>query len=90
MTHRPNRSSELSSLNRIGRTDLIADLTWADLYVRQIRKDLKQLTPAIRKASSSIKFVGRTSKLRDQLEGVHRTIVELITMAGSDQRRSNL
>ena len=89
MTHRPARSSELSPLTHLGRTDLIADLTWADLYVRQIRKDLKQLTPTIRKVSSSTKLVGGTAKLRGQLESAHRTIVELMTMTGSDQRRSN-
>lgn len=90
MTPRPARSSELSPLNYIGRTDLLAHLTWAELYAHQIREDLKQLTPAIRKVSSSTELVGGAAKLRDQLKGAHRTIAELMTMAGSEPRRSNL
>jgi hypothetical protein len=67
----------------------MADLTWADLYARQICKDLKQLTPSIRKVLSSTELVGNTAKLREQLEGAHRTIAELKMMAGPEPRRSN-
>ncbi|MGC2305073.1 hypothetical protein [Candidatus Binatus sp.] len=63
-------------------SDLLADLTWADLYARQIRKDLKQLTPAIRKVSQSTELIGSTAKLREQLQDAHRTIAELRTIAG--------
>ena len=84
---RPARSRELS--RPITRTNLMADLTWADLYARQICKDLKQLTPAMRKASSKTELVGNTAKLREQLEGVHRTIAKLRTMTEPDLRRSN-
>ena len=70
-------------------SNLIADLTWADLYARQIRKDLKQLTPAMRRVSNSNQLVGSTAKLREQLEGAHRTIAELRTIAAPDPRRSN-
>ena len=76
-------------LNNRGPLDLMADLTWADLYARQIRKDLKDLTPTIRKVSNSTELVGSTAKLREQLEGAHRTIAELRTIAASDPRRSN-
>jgi len=62
-------------------SNLIADLTWADLYARQIRKDLKQLTPTMRRVSNSNELVGSTAKLREQLEGAHRTIAELRTIA---------
>ena len=86
---RPAGSSGQSSPSHIGRTNLMADLTWADLYARQIRKDLKQLAPAIRKVSNSTELVGNTAKLREQLQGAHRTIAELRTMAGSEPRRSN-
>jgi len=67
----------------------MADLTRADLYARQIRENLKQLTPAIRKVSSSAELVGSSAKLRERLEGAHRTIAELRTIAGSEPRRSN-
>jgi len=67
----------------------MADLTWADLYARQICKDLKQLTPAVRRVSSSTELIGSTAKLREQLEGAHRTIAELRTIAGSEPHRSN-
>ena len=69
--------------------NLMADLTWADLYARQICKDLKQLTPAIRKTSSSTELVGSSAKLREQLEGAHRTIAEIRTIAGSEPRQPN-
>jgi hypothetical protein len=69
--------------------NLMADLTWADLYARQIRKDLKDLTPTIRKVSNSTELVSSTTKLREQLEGAHRTIAELRTIAASDPRRPN-
>jgi len=86
---RPARSNEPSRPSHNGRKNLIADLTWADLYAREICKDLKQLTPAIRKASSSTDLVGSAAKLREQLEGAHRTIAQLRTMAASDPRRPN-
>ena len=82
-------SRESDMKNDLRSSDLIADLTWADLYARQIRKDLKQLTPAIRKVSSSTELVGGTAKLREQLEGAHRIVAELRTIAGSEPRRSN-
>jgi hypothetical protein len=75
--------------NNHGSLNLMADLTWADLYARQIRKDLRQLTPAIRKVSSSNELVGSTAKLREQLEGAHHTIAQLRTIAGSDLRPSS-
>ena len=71
-----------------GCSNLIADLTWADLYARQIRKDLKQLTSAFRRVSNSIELVGSTAKLREQLEDAHRTIAELKTIAATDPRLS--
>ncbi len=86
---RPAHAREPSSPGHINRTNLMADLTWADLYARQICKDLKQLTPSMRKVSSSSELVGSTAKLREQLEGAHRTIAELKTIAGPDPRRSN-
>jgi len=86
---RPARSHESSSPSHISRTNLMADLTWADLYAQKICKDLKQLTPAIRKVLNSTELVGNTAKLREQLEDAHRTIAKLKTMAGPGPRRSN-
>jgi len=86
---RPAHAREPSSPGHISQTNLMADLTWADLYARQICKDLKQLTPAMRKALGKTELVGNTAKLREQLEGAHRTIAELKIMAGPEPRRSN-
>jgi hypothetical protein len=69
-------------------TNLMADLTWADLYAREIRQHLKVLTPAVKRISSSAELTEGTAKLREQLEVAHRTIAALRTMAGSDPRRS--
>jgi hypothetical protein len=80
---------ESNMLNNQGPWNLMADLTWADLYARQIRKDLRQLTPAIRRVSNSTELVDSTAKLREQLEGAHRTIAELRTIAAPDSRRPN-
>ena len=66
----------------------MADLTWADLYARQIRKDLKEMTPSIRKVSSSTKLAGGIAKLREQLEGAHRTTAKLMIMADSEHRQT--
>lgn len=70
-------------------SNLVADLTWADLYARQIRQDLKRLTPAVRKVTSSTELTEGTAKLREQLEHAHRTIAELTMMTGTDARRAN-
>ena len=75
--------------NDHGTLNLMADLTWADLYARQIRKDLKQLTPAIRRVSNSNELVGSTTKLREQLERAHHTIAELRTMAAPAPRSNS-
>ena len=75
--------------NDLCSADLVSDLTWADLYARQIRQDLNMLTPVVRKVSTSTQLTEVAAKLRDQLEGAHRTVAELRTITGSpDQRRS--
>jgi hypothetical protein len=58
-------------------TDLVADLTWADLYAGKIRQELKTLTPAAKKGSNSGELTTGAAKLRQQLEGAHRTVAEL-------------
>jgi hypothetical protein len=57
--------------------DLVADLTWADLYARGIRQDLNTLTPVVRKVSTSTQLTEVAAKLRDQLQGAHRTVAEV-------------
>jgi hypothetical protein len=53
---------------------LIADLTWADLYAGQIHKELKVLTPSVKKVLPSPELTDIATKLRQQLAGAHRTI----------------
>ncbi len=81
-------SRESDMKNELRSSDLIADLTWADLYARQIRQDLNMLTPAVRKVSTSAELTEVAARLRDQLEGAHRTMSELRTMTGSEPLRS--
>src|SRR5260370_28830826 len=73
-----NRESDMK--NDLRSSELVADLTWADLYARQIRQDLNLLTPAVRKVSTSAELADAAAKLRDQLAGPHRTVDELTTM----------
>ena len=58
-------------------SDMVADLTWANLYARRIRQDLSVLTPAVKKIAASGELADVVAKLRTELEGAHRTIGEL-------------
>jgi hypothetical protein len=58
-------------------SDMVADLTWANLYARRIRQDLSVLTPAVKRIPASSELAEIVAKLRKELEGAHRTIGEL-------------
>jgi hypothetical protein len=47
------------------------------LYAGKIRQELKTLTPAAKKGSNSGELTTGAAKLRQQLEGAHRTVAEL-------------
>ena len=92
----------LTSITSIGRgsemkhdlrsSDMVADLTWANLYARRIRQDLRALTPAVKKIPVSDELAEVVAKLRKELEGAHRTIAELIKLtepAARPRRRQN-
>jgi hypothetical protein len=69
-------------------SELVADLVWADLYASRIRKELKLLTPVVKKMTTGAGLEAGAAKLRQQLEGAHRTTAELKTMARPAARRS--
>lgn len=48
--------------------DLVADLTWAELYAADIRKDLKILIPAVKENLTRADLTESAALLRWQLE----------------------
>jgi hypothetical protein len=68
-------------------SDLVADLTWAELYARNIRQDLKLLSPAVKKIETEHKVTESAALLRRQLEDANRTTGELRKMTGVAPRR---
>jgi hypothetical protein len=68
---------------------LAADLTWAELYARNIREDLKLLSPAVKKIETGHEVTESAALLRRQLEGANRTTGELRKMTGVPPRRSD-
>jgi hypothetical protein len=62
--------------------DLVADLTWAELYTTKIRENLKILTPAVKTTPTSAELTDSAALLRQQLESAHRTAAGLSKMAG--------
>lgn len=74
---------------RINNTDLIADFTWAELYITNIRENLKIQTQAAKKSSTSLALTEPAALLRQQLEGANRTVAELRKMVRSEPRRFN-
>lgn len=67
------------------KNDVVADLTWANLYARRIRQDLTVLTPAVKKIADSGELAEIVTKLRKELEGAHRTIAELRILTESER-----
>jgi hypothetical protein len=61
-------------------SDLVADLTWAELYTAKVRENLKILTPAVKNSAPSAELMESAALLRRQLESAHRTAAELIKM----------
>jgi hypothetical protein len=61
-------------------SDLVADLTWAELYTAKIRENLKILTPAIKKVSTTADLMQSAALLRQQLESANHTATELRKM----------
>jgi hypothetical protein len=62
--------------------DVVADLTWAELYTSKVRKELKTLIPIIKKISVRPELVESAIVLRQQLENTNRTISDLKALAG--------
>ena len=57
--------------------DLVADLTWAELYAAKIKENLKILISAVKKTPTRNDLIESTTLLRQQLESANRTIGEL-------------
>jgi hypothetical protein len=82
-----NRESEMKKDLRS--SEMVADLTWANLYARRIRQDLIMLTPAVKKIAASGELGEIVAKLRNELEAVHRTLADLrkLTQSARSPRR---
>ena len=61
-------------------SDLVADLTWAELYTAKIRENLKILTPALKNTPTGVGLNESVALLRQQLESAHRTADKLRKM----------
>lgn len=59
------------------RHEASAALTWAELYSRKIRDDLKVLSPALRKSATTLETAQSAAVLRQQLHLAHRTLEDL-------------
>ena len=70
-------------------TDSVADLTWAELYARNIREHLKILSAVVKKIGTGHELTESAALLRRQLEGANRTTGELRKMTGVPPRRSD-
>jgi hypothetical protein len=68
-------------------SDLIADLTWAELYTARIRESLKILTPVVKKTATKDEFTEGVARLRQQLESANRTAADLRKMLRVEPRR---
>ncbi len=62
---------------KIINNDLVADLTWAELYAAKIKENLKILISAVKKTPTRNDLIESTTLLRQQLESANRTIGEL-------------
>ena len=60
--------------------DLVADLTWADLYAANIHKEVKMLIPVVKKISTRASLAESAALLRRQLESAKYTTDELKKM----------
>ncbi len=59
------------------RHEAAAALTWAELYSRKIRDDLKVLSSALRKSATTPEAAQSAALLRQQLHLAHRTMEDL-------------
>jgi hypothetical protein len=70
-------------------SNLVADLTWAELYTVKIRENLKILTPTVKKSPTSADLTENAALLRQQLESANRTVAGLSKKVGVEPHRSN-
>jgi hypothetical protein len=70
-------------------SDLVADLTWAELFTAQIWENLKILTPAVKKTPASAELTESAALLRQQLESAHRTADGLRKIVRLEPRGAN-
>ena len=58
-------------------SDLVADLTWAELYITKIRENLKILIRAVKNTPTGVELNESAALLRQQLESAHGTAAKL-------------
>jgi hypothetical protein len=62
--------------------DVVADLTWAELYTTKIRKQIKSLIPIVKKLPIRPKLAQNAKQLRKELENTNGTVAGLRALAG--------
>jgi hypothetical protein len=62
--------------------DILADLTWTELYITNIRNFLKLVIPSVRKITPPQEFIFAAARLRGQIQDANRTVAELRTIIG--------
>jgi hypothetical protein len=62
--------------------DVVADLTWAELYASKLRKEIKALIPSVKKLPIRPELAQNAKQLRKELENTNRTIAGFKALAG--------
>ena len=62
--------------------DVVADLTWADLYATKLRKEIKGLIPIVKKLPIRPELVQNAKQLRKELENTNGTVASIKALAG--------
>ena len=57
-------------------------LTWAELYLTNIRNDLRLVIPTVRKIAPPPEFILGAARLRGQIQDANRTVAELRKIIG--------
>src|ERR1700683_5644711 len=81
-----NDAKETLAENRLIKTALIAELTWAKIYTKTMNKDLGDISTAVSKReppTSGAEMKKSAEKLHDQLQTANRTVGELNDHAGT-------
>jgi hypothetical protein len=62
--------------------EVVADLTWAELYATKLRKEIKSLIPIVKKLPIRPELVQTAKQMRKELENTNGTVAGFKALAG--------